>query len=172
MLTFEESGMKFSFEEDSSFYIEKSKLYEALRGKGISVVECLTLKELRRGVYVLFIEAKTSAPNPKSHEGMAFNQFIGEIAKKFLDSLLICSAIHSEVQSVSGSIVLGKELQRHLYSQPKIQFILIIKNHQKEWCNSVQEALQKRLHALLKIWKAEVLVLNEEQARIFHLCQS
>ena len=34
MLTFEESGMKFSFEEDSSFYIEKSKLYEALRGKG------------------------------------------------------------------------------------------------------------------------------------------
>ena len=41
-----------------------------------------------------------------------------------------------------------------------------------EWCNSVQEALQKRLHALLKIWKAEVLVLNEAQARIFHLCQS
>lgn len=37
---------------------------------------------------------------------------------------------------------------------------------------SIQEALQKRLHALLKIWKAEVLVLNEEQARIFHLCQS
>lgn len=73
---------------------------------------------------------------------------------------------------MSGSIVLGKKLQRHLYSQPKIQFILIIKNHQTEWCNSVQEALQKRLHALLKIWKAEVLVLNEEQARIFHLCQS
>lgn len=166
MLTFEESGMKFSFEENKSFYIEKSDLYESLRGKGISVVECLTLKELRRGVYVLFIEAKTSAPNPNSHE------FIDEIAKKFLDSLLICSAIHSEVQSVSGSIVLGKELQRHLYSQPKIQFILIIKNHQKEWCNSVQEALQKRLHALLKIWKAEVLVLNEAQARIFHLCQS
>ena len=95
-----------------------------------------------------------------------------KLPKNFLDSLLICSAIHSEVQSVSGSIVLGKELQRHLYSQPKIQFILIIKNHQKEWCNSVQEALQKRLHALLKIWKAEVLVLNEAQARIFHLCQS
>ena len=89
MLTFEESGMKFSFEEDRSFYIEKSELYASLRGKGISVVECLTLKALRRGVYVLFIEAKTSAPNPNSHEGMAFNQFIDEIAKKFLDSLLI-----------------------------------------------------------------------------------
>lgn len=84
MLTFEESGMKFSFEENRSFYIEKSDLYESLRGKGISVVECLTLKELRRGVYVLFIEAKTSAPNPNSHEGMAFNQFIDEIAKNFL----------------------------------------------------------------------------------------
>ena len=167
MLTFEESGMKFSFEEDKSFYIEKSELYASLRGKGISVVECLTLKELRRGVYVLVIEANTSSPNPNSQEGMAFNQFIDEIAKKFLDSLLICSAIHSEVQSVSGSIVLGKELQRHLYSQPKIQFILIIKNHQKEWCNSVQEALQKRLHARSEIRKEEVLDLNEAQARIF-----
>lgn len=56
--------------------------------------------------------------------------------------------------------------------EDRYAYFLIIKNYQKEWCNSVQEALQKRLHALLKIWKAEVLVLNEEQARIFHLCQS
>lgn len=171
MLVFEESGMKFSFEEDKSFYIEKSEPYASLRGKGIAVVECLTLKALKKGVCVLFIEAKTSAPNPKNHEGMAFKQFIDEIAKKFLDSLLICSAIHSGVQAVEGNVVLGTKLQRCLYSCPKIQFILIIKNHQEEWCNSVQDALQKRLHALLKIWKAEVIVINEVQALKYHLCQ-
>ena len=72
---------------------------------------------------------------------------------------------------MEGNIVLGTKLQRCLYSCPKIQFILIIKNYQKEWCNSVQDALQKRLHALLKIWKAEVIVINEVQALKYHLCQ-
>ena len=59
-----ESGMDFSplFENDNSFYIEKSHFLHKL-GDGIKSVEFVSLMPGKR---LYFIEAKSSAPSPEN----------------------------------------------------------------------------------------------------------
>ena len=105
LLEFEESGMRFQFPEKGTFYIEKTAPYDTkLRSYGISSVECVTLYHEK----VLFIEAKTSAPNPDSAGGEKLSSYIQGIVKKFYDSLSLCCAIQSEVwtgESIGGELV-------------------------------------------------------------------
>ena len=77
-ITFIESGMHFGLPRDGTFYIEKLDLYDRqLNGKGVSSVECITL----RRHCVLFIEAKTSAPNPQNNKAGRFTDFLNQIMK-------------------------------------------------------------------------------------------
>ena len=59
-----ESGVNFGpYAEDNLFYIEKSDLYKSL-GAGIKTTEfVLRANELEPAI--LFVEAKTNAPNPE-----------------------------------------------------------------------------------------------------------
>mgnify|MGYP005840200619 CR=1 FL=1 len=157
MIDFVESEMRFQFCEDKSFYIEKSHVYDKrLKGNGVSSVECITLFRNK----VVFIEAKSSAPNPET-SNERFADFIHHVVKKFKDSLSLCESMHSGLWPDRG---MGKELAQTLYSNPEIQFILIIRNHKEKWSVQMQDALRKEMNSLLKIWKAELLVINGEQA--------
>lgn len=166
MLEFEESGMRFQFPEKNTFYIEKTAPYDTdLRSYGVSSVECVTLY----GEKVLFIEAKMSAPNPKSAGGEKLSSYIQRIVKKFYDSLSLCCAIQSEVWTGES---IGGELVKKLSRKPEIVFVLIINKHEREWSASVQDRLQRDMRGLLKIWRAHVIVINAEQALARHLIVS
>lgn len=166
MLEFEESGMRFQFSEKKTFYVEKTAPYDTdLRSYGVSSVECVTLY----GEKVLFIEAKMSAPNPKSAGGENLRSYIQGIVKKFYDSLSLCCAIQSEVWPGES---IGGELVEKLSRKPEIVFVLIINKHKKEWSASVQDRLQRDMQGLLKIWRANVIVINAEQALAKHLIVS
>ena len=59
MVEFEESGMRFLFAAEKTYYIEKSDVYaKKLNGAGVSSVECVTLRDDLRA------SLKTSLPNP------------------------------------------------------------------------------------------------------------
>ncbi|HBK28121.1 MAG TPA: hypothetical protein DDY92_06225 [Dialister sp.] len=162
MVDFEESGMRFRFAAEKTYYIEKSDVFDKkLNAVGASSVECVTL----HGDLVCFIEAKTSAPNPATSMEN-FSSYVAKIVKKFTDSLMICEAIHGNLWSEEG---MGAELKERLYNAPKIHFILIIQKHEKAWSSSLQDCLAKEMRSLLKIWKASVIVLNKEQALDYHL---
>lgn len=166
MLEFKESGMRFQFSEKKTFYIEKTALYDTdLRSYGVSAVECVTLY----GEKVLFIEAKMSAPNPESAGGENLRFYIQGIVKKFYDSLSLCCAIQSEVWAGES---IGGELVEKLSRKPEIVFVLIINKHKKEWSAPVQDRLQRDMRGLLKIWRANVIVINAEQALAKHLIVS
>lgn len=165
MIDFEESGMRFQFTVEKSFHVEKSEVYDKrLNGHGVCSVECITL----RGEKVLFIEAKSSAPNPDTASERFFD-YIRGIVRKFQDSLSLCEAIHSNLWSGKE---IGDELAERLWNCPKIVFVLIIQHHKKEWLREVQDGLTHEMNALLKIWRAEVIAINQEQALKFGLIVS
>ena len=84
MITFTESGMNFSYEEQNTFYIEKSELYETnLRNHKVSSVECITVRTQRNYHKVLFIEAKTSAPNPNGPKGIGRIEEFVDVQRQF-----------------------------------------------------------------------------------------
>ena len=64
---------------------------------------------------------------------------------------------------------MGNELAGNLYDCPKICFILIIQKHEKTWSTSLQDCLARDMREILKIWKADVIVMHQEQALKYHL---
>ena len=175
MITFTESGMNFSYEEQNTFYIEKSELYETrLRNHQVSSVECVTVRVQHDRRKVLFIEAKTSAPNPNGPKGIGrFEEFVEELCVKFRHSLAMCYAILHDVHDIDGnaSYNMGDVLRSCLETQPQILYVVIIQKHELSWCNGLQEALHKALTAMRSIWKIQIVVINEEIARSVQLIQ-
>lgn len=175
MITFTESGMNFSYEEQNTFYIEKSELYETnLRNHKVSSVECITVRTQRNYHKVLFIEAKTSAPNPNGPKGIGrFEEFVEELCVKFIHSLAMCYAILHDIHGIedSASHNMGEVLRSCLETQPQILYVVIIQKHEPSWCNGLQEALHKALTSMRSIWKIQIVVINEEIARSVQLIQ-
>ncbi len=175
MITFTESEMKFSYEEQDTFYLEKSELYETrLRNHQVSSVECITVRVQHDRRKVLFIEAKTSAPNPNGPKGIGrFEEFVEELCVKFRHSLAMCYAILHDVHGMEDSTLhnMGAVLRSCLETQPQILYVVIIQKHEPSWCNGLQEALHKALTSMRSIWKIQIAVINEEIARSVQLIQ-
>lgn len=175
MITFTESEMKFSYEEQDTFYLEKSELYETrLRNHQVSSVECITVRVQHDRRKVLFIEAKTSAPNPNGPKGIGrFEEFVEELCVKFRHSLAMCYAILHDVHGMEDSTLhnMGAVLRSCLETQPQILYVVIIQKHEPSWCNGLQEALHKALTSMRSIWKIQIVVINEEIARSVQLIQ-
>lgn len=77
--------MKFSFEEDNVYRIEKSSLLGNLQLKATECVVSMNDK-------LVFIEAKTSAPRPQTKED--FDSYISDITEKFADSIIKSASRH------------------------------------------------------------------------------
>ena len=168
-----ESGVNFGpYAEDNLFYIEKSDLYKSL-GAGIKTTEfVLRANELEPAI--LFVEAKTNAPNPENRDDSAekrkkFEEFYTEVPQKFVDSFEIYTAALLKRYSECSEIVLN--LQVPYLANKKITFLLVITNPaaQIEWLASIKAILEYRLRRWMKIWSIDVCVFNQELARQYKL---
>lgn len=166
-----ESEMKFGkFDEADLFHIEDSQIYKNL-GSGIKTVEFILKYDENS---IVFLEAKKSCPNAvnryKSEEKeQKFEEYYASITEKFIASLQIyLAAILDKYQDTSE---IGDGL-RVVNSMKDIQlkFILVIKNAEDiGWLAGPLAELKARLLQIRKIWGVELVVLNEELARKYHL---
>lgn len=160
MITFEESNMTFSFEEDDVFRIEKSMQFNCIAGA--KTCECVVMFHDK----VTFIEAKSSSPQPRNN-GIAspvFERFTDGIADKFSDSLAYFTATHLKRHLPE---LLPIHLQAIPLSKQEYEFCLIIFGHQTAWLPPVLDQLKKSMKKMLKLWglnDACIKVLNEHMA--------
>lgn len=164
-----ESGMKFGpFSEESLIRIEKIPEYTSIQ-QGMHISEFVYYnKEKSR---IISLEAKTTAPNPNSGQvenpKEIFEKYISDIREKFENSLdlYVNMALKHNVP---------KDFKNIDYKKIEIVFILVIKNHKKEWLKDVKDALEmsvRSVHRTNKIWRCKVLVINEEIASNNHLIE-
>ena len=151
-----ESGMNFI--ADNTFHIEKSSIYTKLNDC-IKTVEFIRAK----GDNLLFIEAKSSFPdpeNPKPDNIQNFQSQVVDICQKFIHSLNLYASI---------AIGVNEELPPDFKPAVKVSlmFVLIFKNFEKKWCIPIEKALKTQLaksKCIAKIWQPTVLVINHETA--------
>lgn len=157
-----ESGMKFGpFPADALIRIESSPQYVKIQ-QGMHISEFIYYDKNKNRI--ISLEAKTTAPNPNSENvenpKEKFQEYINDIREKFENSL-----------DLYVNMVLKKEIPSEFedidYKKTDILFILVIKNHEREWLKDVKDALEmavRSVHRTNKIWKCKVLVINEEIA--------
>ena len=157
MVEFSESGLNFRFEEDKCFYIEQSNNYKRICGRGVCSVESIYLGKKNK---VFLIEAKSSIPN-----GNGIEDFCIQIYNKNVHSvLMLASAIWN-----GRSEEIGEKLCKQILNSPKFICTLIVKDAKEDWCNSLQDLLRIKLRELTAIFGAEIIVINEERARLIGL---
>jgi hypothetical protein len=155
-----ESGMLFA--ADNTFRIEKSTLYTHMSA-GIRSVEFIRIMDNT----LLFIEAKTSFANPENPDDGNYANFllsVNEICEKFIHSLNMYASVKAGVA--------GELLPDSFIPPEKVTlvFVLVIKNHEQDWCKGIEVKLRQALPPYLcKIWRPEVYVMNHETARKWHL---
>ena len=150
-----QSGMDFI--ANNSFYLEEEDVYKNI-GDKIRSVEFIRVKE----DMLLFVEAKTSFPNPNSpnvNNKERFQSEINQICEKFIHSLNLFSSIE---------IGVSKKNYPDDFIKPKkvsIVFLLVIKNHEINWCRPIVNKINVELPSYLKkIWKPIVYVINQQKA--------
>lgn len=164
-ITITESGMEFGpFENETCFYIEKSRIYSELH-YSFRISEFLVFqKEHNR---LLIVEAKSSSPNPGSSIER-FEQFIDEISEKLNHAWnLTLSMLLRRHESFYDELpVAFKELD---FASLNVVLLLVIKGHNSKWLPPLQEALQKSLKNFSRIWKTRVFVINDKLAKSYGL---
>lgn len=166
MIAISESEMNFGdFDEVNIFHIEKSRIYKEL-GTGIKTVEFI-LKYKKDTI--LFLEAKKTCPNESNKnestdKKVKFEEYYTALTEKFVSSLqLYIAAMVGRVQDISE---IGSELMpRNGLQDMELKFCLVIKNAKIEWLAGPMVELNARLFKIRKIWRVQIVVLNEELAK-------
>ena len=158
MVKIEESGMEFEFEEEDIFHIEKSKIYKRI-SDGVQIAE-FELKRKNNSIWI--IEAKSSSPQPSNKD--KFDKYISEICSKLVNTISLTVAIlinrHTDEQNE-----ISEKLKSLLINGCDIKLILVIKNHKEEWLPSLSDALNQNIIVDKKIWRFELVVINDKIAR-------
>lgn len=160
MITITESNMVFGpFWESQVYQIEQSQLY---RRTGSRVRSVEFLKRNQRGD-LWFVEAKSSSACAEGEAPEKFDTFIRKVAEKFLHALnLYFSAVTGRRE---GSSDLPASFRLETYDGTGITFCLVIQGHQEEWLPPIRGALERELAPFLRIWKCNVIVLNDALAK-------
>ena len=151
MKTIHESGVDFGpYREEELFHIEQSKLYQDL-GQGLKATEFV----LQADNNIIFVEAKTNAPNPENKDDSSEDSlgvYTAALLKRYPDT--------SEI---------GVSLQRPDLAGIKIVFALVITNPAAEtdWLSPIKSVLEDRLRRWMKIWDIDIIVLNQALAKRF-----
>ena len=156
MVEFEESNMTFAYPEEDLYRIEKSQLLAALQFKAC---ECL----VKKGSDILLLEAKSSSPRQDTSPDK-FEEFIGDIGKKFFDSLLLYNAVLLRHKDED----MGVNLLHVDLKKAKYKLYLIVSGHKREWLPPLMDALKRELKLTLKLWQIDdtaVKVINKEIAQ-------
>lgn len=153
------------FDAADIFWLEKSDVYHRL-GDGFSTVEFVIVNKSGK---FLFVEAKSSSP--RKHEGneQPFDKFIADLVAKFEDSYQI---FLSTVAGRMTSAEMGQNLRRFSPASSQVRFILVIPHHKRDWLSPIRDELRKQLRKITRIWNIDVVVMNEEIAREYHLITS
>ena len=95
---------------------------------------------------------------------------MNEIGDKFNHSLHICYAmLYGRYSDNKESWGLSDKVYKAFREPEKIVFLLIVRKYKDSWCDSMRDALCMKLNPLVKIWNADVKVLNEEMTRKYKL---
>ncbi len=165
-----ESEMRFgAFDEKDLFHMEESRIYRNI-GSGIKTVE-FVLKYNENSI--VFLEAKESCPNAENRFESAekeekFEEYYSSITEKFISSFQIYLA--ALLEKFSDDSEIGFELRNiRSFKNIHLRCILVIKNAQEDWLVGPMAELRNRLFTYRKIWGIDVVVLNDELAREYHL---
>jgi hypothetical protein len=131
-----ESGM--SFIAENTYHIEKSAAYQGV-GDGIRSVEFVR----KKGNTLLFVEAKTTFPNPENSPEQ-YTTEICEICDKFIHSLNLFSSVKVGVHydTLPPEFILQETIS--------LSLVLVISRHKDEWCDEVKAELNKALPQYFK----------------------
>ncbi len=114
----------------------------------------------------MFVEVKSSSPQPTVENKEKFDKYINEISQKFSHSFnMYLSAILKRncFDELPKSLI-------HIESNKAVfKFILIIKGHKIEWLQPLKDAIYKNLLYHNKIWNCHVVLMNEELAKGYKL---
>jgi hypothetical protein len=162
--TITESGMNFA--ADNSFHIEKSPQYKGLDGN-VKSVEFIRAKDDE----LWFVEAKSSLPNPNNLKPNPdknnrtgkelLQEVIADICDKFTHSLNLYCAI--DIGVIKGGFPADYKPANNV----SLVFILVINGFESSWCTDVEKAINRQIResiTMSKIWKPEVLAMNDETA--------
>lgn len=168
-----ESEMVFGdYEEDVLFQIENSQLHKSF-GEGIKTVEFILAD---KGEKLLFVEAKKSCPNAANRneteeKKIKYEEYYSDITDKFNDSFqMFLTTVLKRNMNLEG---IGKKIKgKQDFTKTVFKFVLVIKNAEDiEWLAGPKAELEERLMRMRKIWKTEVVVLNETLAKEYGIVQ-
>ena len=169
-----ESGLTFGpFPEGHCFYIEKSDIYEQINKQvqrvnqknkeGVKIAEFLLLRNDTDSHTIWIIEAKSSAPQPKSKDD--FDKYIKDICDKFVNSLILTSSLK---RNPDVNDKLSDNFKQIDIASAQFVLTLVINGFKTDWIPPLQHALKNALRSTVIKWSLSsknILVLNEEGAR-------
>ena len=145
------------YDAANCFHIEKTDIYKDLSRKGIKSVEFLLYQPEKRKL--LLVEGKNTLPSENKKE--VFEEEIMNISCKFMDSLQLACGIwfggHNKKVKIPKN---GKDFFRY---GVQIVFVLVIKKRDGK-LTDIADIIKQQLLQEHRLWKFEVLVLNENQA--------
>lgn len=146
--------MTFAFPKEDIYRIEKSALLSKVH---LKATECVVSKNGK----LVFVEAKCSTPRPQSEE--QFEQFMNDIADKFVHSILFYNAVMLRHQEeLLPANIRNVDLHTAQYS-----FVLIVHGHKIEWLPPLMDELKSKMSDMLRLWNISdttVKVINDQMA--------
>lgn len=160
MITIQESGLSFGpFMPDTIFRVEHSPCVARLSG----IKACEFAWWSANDNKLIFIEAKSSVPNPQRN-WQDYEQYFSDMLEKFDNSLQLLLA-----GNWARHTDLAAELNRLMpvldWQQAEIIFYLVIPGAPRQFLSALTDKLAKTLERQLKIWRARAFVINEQMAR-------
>lgn len=157
-----ESGIKFSVEKDELFHIEKSNNFKKL---GIKTVEFVKYQKISK--QIMFIEAKSSIPNPEKSPS-EYEEFWNEIKEKHENSFNYIAS--SFIRFPERSSEFSESFKNILFQDSKILLFLIIPDMPNELLSGASDKFNKKLDGFKKAWGVnDIVVINKELAKKYGL---
>lgn len=167
-VTINESNMTFGpFPKDDCYELEESAIYKRIQ-QGVMIPEfALIQRPAEKPIRIIFVEAKSSAPRPKTGN---FDVFIDEIRQKMSNGLqTVWAACLNRHEEAPVDLPAGF---RDLDLREDYRFILIINGHEDSWIQPLQDALNAAMGSFIKtIGKLSVVVINDKRAKKLNLIQ-
>jgi len=151
-----ESSLTFNMEENRLYRPEQEIFYKKLCSK--HPIKICDLIYLQMNEELLIIEVKSSAPKK-------LESYLMDIKQKFNDSILVYIASWANRPNTTPhNLPIPLQLEGSL--RRKMRLVLIVKDHKKEWCVPLKDALSKICTPLEKVFSLETTqVFNQDLAR-------
>lgn len=163
MISIVESNMTFGpYPAENIFELEKNAPQKSLQH--VALAEFYLLKPEKGCIYI--IEAKSSSPRSTPDQQNRFDEYIAEITAKLSNSLQLYFSTLLQRQTAFTE-PLPAAFKALSLAETKFRLFLVINGHRLDWLPPLQEALQKALLPIVKIWNLSPLavqVLNHELA--------